>query len=91
MERERGAAPTAISIDAGGRRGATVISEVPRQTGGESLECCLAVVRWWRGGLVVVIGGCVWGGEGRLSGCSVFCLASPETISHAGRFVLAAG
>lgn len=34
MERERGAAPTAISIDAGGRRGATVISEVPRQTGG---------------------------------------------------------
>lgn len=40
VERERGTAPTATSIYAGGRRGAAVISEVPRQTGRESLECC---------------------------------------------------
>lgn len=46
-----------------------------------------AVARWWRGGAQLVIGGCAWG-EGHGSGG--FCLASPETISRAGRFVLTA-
>lgn len=59
---------------------------VPGELSGEE-----AVVRWWRGGSMLVIGGCERGGEGHRSGSSLFCLASPETISHVGRFVLTAG
>lgn len=67
-----------------------MIPQAPWQTRRESLECCLGKKRWRDGGgegpsLLLVD---VRGGEGHGSGG--FCLASPETISRAGRFVLTA-